>query len=65
MVVIDRSGNIVYNGAIDNTRGGDAEDAVPGPAENLVMPVLTELAANKSVPYQKNKPWGCTVKYAQ
>ena len=65
MVVIDAAGNMVYNGAIDNTRGGDPEDAVPGPAQNLVKPVLTELVANKPVPYQQNRPWGCSVKYAR
>ena len=65
IVVIDQSGNIVYNGAIDNTMGGDPEDAEPGPAVNLVTPVLTKLAANKTVPYQKTKPWGCSVKYAR
>ena len=65
IVVIDQSGNIVYNGAIDNTMGGDPEDAEPGPAANYVTPVLTKLAAKETVPYQKTKPWGCTVKYAK
>lgn len=65
IVIIDASGNIVYNGAIDNTRGGDVDDATPGPAANFVTPILTKLVANKSVSYQKTKPWGCTVKYAK
>ena len=65
MFVIDPTGKLVYDGAVDNTRGGDPEDADPPPAENYVDAVLSALL-NKDIPViHKTEPWGCSVKYAK
>jgi hypothetical protein len=64
MFVIDRAGTLVYEGAIDNTRGGDPDDADPPPATNFVDAVLSSLL-RKDIPIiQRTEPWGCSVKYA-
>jgi peroxiredoxin len=63
MFVIDEQGILVYKGAIDNTRGGDPDDADPPPARNYVDDVLNALAKGKPLPITQTKPWGCSVKY--
>ena len=65
MFVIDTSGKLVYDGAVDNTRGGDPEDADPPPPKNYVDAVLSALL-NKDIPVvHKTEPWGCSVKYVE
>ena len=65
MYVIDEKGRVVYSGAIDNTRGGDSEDAEPPPARNYVDEALRALLANRQPDVQQTEPWVCTVKYAR
>jgi peroxiredoxin len=59
MYVIDRSGKLVYKGAIDDSPQGDKEQA-----NNYVADVLAKLAAGGEVTPRENKPYGCSVKYA-
>lgn len=59
--IIDRRGNIVYEGAIDNSPSGKT-----APGEKLINYVdqsLSELLAGKPISTPKTKPYGCTVKY--
>ena len=62
MFIIDRSGYIVYNGAIDSIRSTDVKD-VPR-AENYVKMALDELLEGKTVTVKTTQPYGCSVKYA-
>ncbi|HZO14811.1 MAG TPA: redoxin domain-containing protein [Polyangiaceae bacterium] len=61
MYVIDPNGVLVYRGAIDNTKGGDAED-VPK-VINYVADAIADVKAGKSVRQAETEAWGCTVKY--
>ena len=63
--VIDKTGVVAYHGAIDNTRGGDASDAEPPPAENYVDAALTALLSNSPPVVRETLPWGCSVKYSE
>jgi peroxiredoxin len=57
MFVIDKTGVIVYAGAIDN----QSKDS----NVNYVDKALTELLAGNSVSEPQTKPYGCSVKYAK
>ena len=57
MRVLDRSGALAYQGAIDNRARGDK-------AVNYVAKALDELLAGKKVSIPRSKPYGCSVKYA-
>jgi peroxiredoxin len=60
MYIIDKSGKLVYQGAIDDDpRGAKKESAV-----NYVEKALDEVLAGKPVSVSQTKPYGCTVKYA-
>jgi len=61
MYIIDQRGNLVYEGAIDNSPSG----RTPAGEKliNYVDQALTELLAGKLVSTPKTKPYGCTVKY--
>lgn len=61
MYIIDPSGTLVYNGAIDDKPSTKIED-VKG-AKNFVMQALAESMAGKKVSNASNKPYGCSVKY--
>jgi peroxiredoxin len=61
MYVIDPSGKVAYNGAIDDKRSANVED-VKG-AKNYVVAALEELKAGKPVSNASNAPYGCTIKY--
>jgi peroxiredoxin len=61
MFVIDASGKVAYNGAIDDRRSTDLED-VKG-AKNYVVAALEELKAGKPVSTPSTVPYGCSVKY--
>ena len=58
MFVIDREGEIVYDGAIDDDPGGRSQSPV-----NYVDKALTELLADKPIAEAKTKSYGCSVKY--
>lgn len=62
MFIIDPSGKLVYNGAIDDQPTPDPA-SVAG-AKNYVSQALTEAMAGKSVSVPTSRPYGCSVKYA-
>jgi peroxiredoxin/Sec-independent protein translocase protein TatA len=61
MFVIDPRGNIVYEGAIDNSPNGKT----PAGQEltNYVDAALTAMIAGKDVSTRNTRPYGCSVKY--
>jgi peroxiredoxin len=61
MVVIDPSGKVLYNGAIDDRRSTNPADAKV--ANNYVRAALTDATAGKPVTTPTTTPYGCTVKY--
>ena len=60
MFVIDATGTLTYEGAIDDrpSPGGD-----PRKARNYVREAVTKLQAGEKVSVTKTKPYGCAVKY--
>ncbi len=61
MFVIDASGTIRYEGAVDNAPLGKAK----GAPVNYVDAALADLAAGRAVAADFQKPYGCSVKYAK
>jgi peroxiredoxin len=61
MFVIDPTGKVVYQGAIDDKPSPDP-DTLPG-AHNYVSEALTAAMAGKPVPTAVTRPYGCSVKY--
>jgi hypothetical protein len=62
MFVIDRSGRLVYAGAIDDTESTRPQDART--ARNYVVLALQALKAGRPVSPDVTKSYGCSVKYA-
>jgi len=62
MFVIDRAGEIVYNGAIDD-RPSPSPGSLRG-ARNYVAEALDAVLAGRRVPTARTQPYGCNVKYA-
>lgn len=61
MYVIDQSGNLAYEGAIDDNDSANPADA--STAQNYVSAAIDALEAGKPVETSKTKPYGCGVKY--
>ena len=61
MFVIDPTGKVIYDGAIDDKRSTNPAD-VKG-ANNYVRAALTEATAGKPVTVATTTPYGCTMKY--
>jgi peroxiredoxin len=61
MFIIDASGNVVYQGAIDSVASTD--DADIKDATNYVSTTLDEIMAGKTVSTPSTKSYGCSVKY--
>jgi len=61
MFVIDKEGNLAYEGAIDDNDSANPEDAAT--AKNYVTAAIDALEAGKPVENSKTKPYGCGVKY--
>jgi peroxiredoxin len=61
MYIIDKSGVLAYQGAIDDDQAGTKGAA----AVNYVATALSELIAGKAVSVPQTKPYGCSVKYAK
>ena len=59
--IIDRDGQLVYNGAIDSIRSADPSDIKN--AENYVASALEALKKNVPVATPSTQPYGCAVKY--
>lgn len=60
MFIISAKGNIVYEGAIDDSPLGRKKEGVI----NYVDKALEELTSGKPVSTPKTEPYGCSVKYA-
>lgn len=60
MYIIDKTGNLVYSGAIDNDPQGEKTDKV-----NYVSKALDEVLAGKAVSTPETKAYGCAVHYAK
>jgi hypothetical protein len=61
MIVIDPSGKVIYDGAIDNRPTPDVGD-IQG-ADNYVTDALSAAMAGKPVTTALTRPYGCAVKY--
>lgn len=61
MFIIDASGKVAYNGAMDSKATTKAEDIET--AEPLFKNALEAVLAGKEVANAKNNPYGCGVKY--
>ena len=59
MYIISPRGNIVYDGAIDNSPMGNKKEGVI----NYVDKALAELTAGKAASTPETRPYGCSVKY--
>lgn len=62
MYIIDPSGKLIYQGAIDNKRSTDLADV--NTATNYVKAALDAALSGKSVATTATAPYGCSVKYA-
>jgi peroxiredoxin len=60
MFVIDKDGNLAYNGAIDDAPEDEGD---PRKARNYVKEAVGKLLAGQKVEVTKTKPYGCGVKY--
>ena len=58
MIVIDETGNVVYDGAIDDDPYGKSASRT-----NYVQAALTAHAAGRAADPASTKPYGCSVKY--
>jgi len=63
LFVISPRGQIVYNGAIDNSPMGKTPEGEK--MVNYVDKVLAALVANKDIGIRETKSYGCSLKYAQ
>jgi len=63
MFVIDKTGQIVYRGAIDNSPDGEGASPQGGKLINYVDAALEDLAAGRAVKTSQTKAYGCSVKY--
>jgi hypothetical protein len=62
MYIVDPSGKLIYQGAIDNKRSTDVADV--NTATNYVEAALDAALSGKSVATTATAPYGCSVKYA-
>jgi peroxiredoxin len=60
MYVIDKTGTLVYDGAIDNQPDPSHD---PRKADNYVRDAVKQVMAGEKVTVSKSKPYGCSVKY--
>ena len=63
MFVIDKTGTVVYAGAIDNSPDGEGQSPQGGKLINYVDAAIGDLAAGHPVQTAVTKPYGCSVKY--
>ncbi len=61
MYVIDKTGKLVYAGAIDDKKSTNPDDVKT--SKNYVATALDELLAGKKVSTSVTQPYGCSVKY--
>lgn len=63
MFIVDKEGNLAYQGAIDNAPRGQKPDSEA--YINYVDQALAELTAGEPVVVKQARPYGCSVKYAK
>jgi hypothetical protein len=63
MFVIDKSGTLVYRGAIDNSPDAEGESPSGGKLVNYVDATMADLAAGHPVATASTQAYGCSVKY--
>jgi peroxiredoxin len=63
MFVIDKTGKVVYAGAIDNSPDGEGKSPRGGKLVNYVDAALDDIAAGREVQTAVTRPYGCSVKY--
>jgi len=63
MFVIDKTGTVVYAGAIDNSPDGEGKSPQGGKLVNYVDAALGDVAAGRAVKTAVTRPYGCSVKY--
>lgn len=61
MYIVDKSGQLVYMGGIDDNPSKNKDD-IPT-SKNYVSAALDALAAGKSIENSITRPYGCSVKY--
>ena len=61
MIVIDKTGTLVYQGAIDSIPSGDKDDIAK--ADNYVTDALQSLKAGTPLKVTQTQSYGCFVKY--
>ncbi len=61
MYIVDKEGNLVYAGGIDD-KPSTAQDDIEN-AQNYVAAALDQLLAGKEVEVKSTRPYGCSVKY--
>lgn len=62
MFIINDTGNLVYQGAIDDIPSASMRSLKD--ANNLVLAAWSDLTADTEVSLPNTKPYGCTVKYS-
>ena len=63
MFVIDKTGKLVYKGAIDNSPDGEGGAAEGGKLVNFVDAALEDVGAGRAVKTAETRAYGCSVKY--
>jgi peroxiredoxin len=63
MFIIDPTGKVVYNGAIDDKRSTNPEDVKT--SKNFVRTAFADMKAGKQIANASNAPYGCSVKYSE
>jgi|SRR5581483_2209002 len=61
MFIIDPSGKLIYNGAIDDHPTTDVSDI--GSSKNYVSTALEQAMSGKPITEAATRPYGCSVKY--
>lgn len=61
MFIINKKGELVYNGAIDSVASTDQSDIKN--AKPLFADALSAILENREVKIKESKPYGCSVKY--
>ena len=62
LIIIDPSGKLIYDGAIDDRPTTDPSSV--DKSHNYVTAALSQAMAGKSVATAYTRPYGCSVKYA-
>ncbi|MBI3288958.1 MAG: thioredoxin family protein [Elusimicrobia bacterium] len=61
MFIVDKKGNLIYMGGIDDTASADPADIKT--SKNYVAAALDEALAGQPVSTPSSRPYGCSVKY--